>query len=296
MLSGFLDHGADGGDRLDDVLADPLGHLERDGGQAVDPRIAFRVGEGAADRGDVAELDDGVAVDGDRHLENVGHVLDQPRHLDRETALAAVQRAGRDQAVRPLEHLDDVAGDEAVALDPQGIDDDLDDLLTVAADIDLEHARNGFQVVLELAGNVDQSALGHVARQGHDDDREQTKVDLVDRRLVHVVGQVGADAVDRLAHVLLGLVAVETGLELKHDAAAALIGVGGHLLDAGDAAQLLLDRPHHQPFGVLGGDAIQRHLDVDDRDGDVGVGFLGDLDVGDDTGDQDERQAHQDDP
>ena len=74
-----LDHRADLLDGLDDVAADPLLDLERQGRAAVDPRIAFRVLEGAADLGHVAQRHDPVGGHLDGHAQHVLEVLDQAR-------------------------------------------------------------------------------------------------------------------------------------------------------------------------------------------------------------------------
>ena len=48
-----------------------------------------------------------------------------------------------------------------------------------------------------------------------------------------------------------------------------------------DRLELRLDRPQQQPLGIFGADAALGELDVDDRDPDVGLGLLGDGDIGD---------------
>ena len=75
-------------------------------------------------------------------------------------------------------------GAQAEALEPQRIDDDLEQLLALAADLDVEDVGQALDPVLELAGQREQRALRHIARQGDDQHREQREVDLLDQRLV----------------------------------------------------------------------------------------------------------------
>ena len=100
-------------------------------------------------------------------------VLDQARHLDREAALADVPGAGGDQLVVAVDQAQDRLELEVVGLDPQGIDDDLDHLLAVAADLDLEHVGQGLQPVLQVAGQGQQRALRHGSGQRDHQHREQ---------------------------------------------------------------------------------------------------------------------------
>ena len=78
-------------DGLDDVAADPLLDLERQRRAALDPSEAFRILEGAADLRHIAQGHDPVRGHLDRHAQHIGEAFDQPRHLDREAALADVQ-------------------------------------------------------------------------------------------------------------------------------------------------------------------------------------------------------------
>ncbi len=266
----LLDHRADRLDGFDDVLAGPLGNLQGHGLPAVDAGEALRVLERTADVCDVAEPDHGVAVDLDRHRHDVGDVLEQARHLDREPPLAGVLGTGGHQQVAVVHDGGGFADGQAVALDLDRIDEDFDHLVAVADDLCFEDAGNPLDGVLKLVGQLDECPLGHVAGQDDQDHREQAEIDLVDGRLVGVGGKFRLGQVDPLADVVEGRIGVEAGLEFHHDAAAALVAGRAHFLDALDGPQFLLHRPDQQAFGVLGRDALVRDNDIDDRYVDVG--------------------------
>ena len=245
--------------------------------------------------GDVLQRDHPVARDLDRQPEHVRQVLDQARHLDREPALADVPGAGGDQLVVAVDQAQHRLELEVVGLDPQGIDHDLDHLLAIAADLDLEHVGQGFQPVLQIARQGQQRALGHGAGQRDHQHREQGEVDLLDHRLVGLLGQLGLGPVDLLAHVDQGLVDVDAGLELEQHRGVALARRRAQLLEPFQALQLALHRAHQQALRVLGADALVVHRDVDDRQLDVGVGLLGDLPGDHRTPEHDQDQRHDDD-
>src|SRR3546814_11909683 len=65
---------------------------------------------------------------------------EQAGYLPREAALAGIERAGGDHQVGLGHHLHDVGGVEVVALQSDGIDDDLEQLVAVADNLCLQHA------------------------------------------------------------------------------------------------------------------------------------------------------------
>jgi hypothetical protein len=71
-------------------------------------------------------------------------------------------------------------------------------------------------------------------------------VDLVDRRLVGVVGQFRLHQIDLLAHIVERPVDIEAGLELHQNVAAALVGGRADFLDALDRAHLRFHGAHQQ--------------------------------------------------
>ena len=239
-------------------------------------------------------MHDRIALHLDGQAEDILQLLEQAGDLDGEPAIAGVQRAGRDEPVRAADDLGDLAAVQAVALDQQRVDDDFDDLLAVAGDVDLQHGRDALDLVAQVAGKADQRALRHLAGQGHHQNREQAEIDFVDRRLVGLFRQIGLYPIDCLADILQRGVDIEAGIEFQEDVADAFEGGAAHLLHALDAAQLLFHRPHHQPLGILRRDSVQVQRDIDDGDVDVGIGFLGDPDIGRGAADQQQQQGRDD--
>ena len=201
-------------------------------------------------------------------------VLDQRRHLDREAAGTALERAGRDQAVAGIERGDQPVERNVVALQEHRLGDDLHRLVAVAAEVGVEHAWDLLDRGLRLPREADQRALRHVAAERHDEHREEREVDLGDLRLVGVARKIALGVVDLGAHVGERRVGIEARLELEQHEAAALEGGGAHLLDVLDRFQLRLERLQDEPLGILRADAALRDVDVDDRDRDVRLRFL----------------------
>ena len=83
------------------------------------------------------------------------------------------------------------------------------------------------------------------------------------------------------------------GIELEQQVGPALVGGGGELLEALDGSELELHRTGEKALGVLRPDPLVAQVDVDDGDGDVGVGLLRDLDVGGEPGDEDEDEGRE---
>ena len=225
-------------------------------------------------------------MDLERHVEHVANRFEQAGNLDREAPAPGVQRTGGHQQVGALEREEDLLRIQPVAVHQHRVEDDLDLFLAVADDLGLEHARDALDLVAQIPRQPQQRALRHITAQGHHQDREQAEVDLVDRRLVGVLGQVRLDQIDPFAHVGEGRVDVEAGVEFHQHAGAALEGGGAYFLDALDAPELGLHGADQQPFRVLRRDAVVTERDVDDRNVDVGIGLLGNGNIGRGAGDQ----------
>ena len=101
------------------------------------------------------------------------------------------------------------------------------------------------------------------------DEREDGRVgrvDLgVDGRVGQVLREVGVGGVDGGLHVLLGDVDGLGERELERDDGAATGGDGGHLLQAGDLAELALERTGDGLRHDVGAGAGIVGLDLDDR-------------------------------
>ena len=274
-----------------DIGPDALDHAQRDGRAAIEARVLRAVLEGGADGGHVGERHhlavnalDGQGIDIARRLE-------QARHLDVEAPAAGVQRPRRDELVVALHRSDQFCLRDAVGIQLQFVDDDFQQFLALAGEIGLQHGGDGLYGVLQLLGVAVKRALRHVARQHHHDGGKEREVDLVDLRLLGVLGQIGLGQIDLLAHLLRRLVRVHLRLELHDDAGVVLRGDAGQLLQALQPAQLRLHRFDQQPLGVLRRDAGQGDGDVEHRHLNVGPRLLGDVDVG---GDAEGQGGHKD--
>ena len=180
------------------------------------------------------------------------------------------------------------------SLEPVGrqlhrVDDHLDEILARALQRRLEHAGHFLDAVAQVARRRRQRPLGNIARERHHHDREFRKVDLVDGRLVGALGQVALGVGDLGAHVLERARKVGAGVELDEHVTAALIGGRAHLLDVGEALHPGLDRTQQQPLGILGRDALVAEADIDDRNLDIRLGFLGNRLIRQRAGDQEEH-------
>src|SRR3546814_4147848 len=100
---------------------------------------------------------------------------EQAGYLPREAALAGIERAGGDHQVGLGHHLHDVGGVEVVALQSDGIDDDLEQLVAVADNLCLQHAGDALDAILKIAGDAQQGALRRGAGE-RDGDRKSTRL------------------------------------------------------------------------------------------------------------------------
>jgi len=141
---------------------------------------------------------------------------------------------------------------------------------------------------------MEQRALRYVARKRNGDDGKEIRTDLLHDRLLHVGGQLGARGIDLGAHVGERAVLVERHIEFHDDDSGALIGPRRHLLQPLDRTEIVFHRLDEKPFAVLGTDSRIVHLDDNVRNRNVGIGFLRNLDEGDDPGDDGDRQRRND--
>ena len=139
-------------------------------------------------------------------------------NLEREATATGVDRAGGDQLIVAAHETEDLGEVDAVGVHHRRVDEDLDHLFTVATDLDVEHAGDSLDLLLEVAGDAEQHALAGGARDAEGEDREEGDVDLLDQGLVAIVGQLRLGKVDLLADIDEGLFCIETGVKLHVDA------------------------------------------------------------------------------
>ena len=231
------------------------------------PRGLVEIFGGVDDLGDVLEADGRVVAVGDDDVVVVigGHqlvVVADGVRLTRaiERALGLVDVGGADGGADVLER-ETIAGQlRGVGLDAYG------GLLT-AGDGDQTDAG-------ELRDLLREHGVGEVfnllQRNGvrgerEREDRRVGRVDLgVDGRVGQVLRKEGVGGVDGGLHVLLGDVDGLLEAELERDDGAATGGDGGHLLKAGDLAELALERTGDRLRHHVGAGAGVVGLDLDD--------------------------------
>jgi len=221
---------------------------------------------------------------------HVVEVFDDPRHLHAQSPGAVIQAAGGNQPVVAADQGEQRVVVDAVAVQYLRVDDDLQQVFAVAADLHREHLGDALDALLQAPGDVHQLGFRDGPGEAHREHREQRHVDLVDRRFVGFLGQLAARRIDLLADIGEGLLGVEAGIELQGHRGMSLAGHGAHFLDPLQAAQLLLQRPYQQALGIFRADAFQAHRDIDDGDRHVRVGFLGHGDIGGQAAEHEKRQ------
>jgi hypothetical protein len=107
----------------------------------------------------------------DRQVQNVVGALEYPRYLDRETPLAGVQRARRDQPVVAADELNDLRLVESITLHCEWVDHDLHEFFAGADEVDFEHPVDTLELILEVPGDRRQRALGNVTRKVENEHR-----------------------------------------------------------------------------------------------------------------------------
>ena len=136
--------GLDRIDYFDDVFTDTFGNLDRDCRFAIQTGKAFGILEGSAHIADIAEPDDGIPVNNQRHVKNVGHAFKQAGHLDVEPSGAGIDRTGGDKRVGIAHQRYDIDAVQAIGLDLHRVDDKFDQFFAVTGKIGFENRRNSF--------------------------------------------------------------------------------------------------------------------------------------------------------
>ena len=127
-----------------------------------------------------------------------------------------------------------------------------------------------------------------VRGEREDEDRRVRRIDLAIGGVGGKVrGQLRAGGVDGRLHIARGAVDVAVEIELEDDAGGSGAGGRGHLIDAGDAGELALERRGDGGGHGLGVGAGQRCADGDDGVLDLGQRGDGKKFVGDGAGDDD---------
>ena len=188
---------------------------------------------------------------------------------------------------------------EAVAGELGGIDFDANGGQRAAADVDLADALDLREFLLDDGGGFVVELVGAIFVGGEAEDHDG-RVGGIDfaiggiRR--EIGGEIGASGIDGGFDVARGAVDVAGEIELDGDGGGAEAAGGGHLGDAGDVAELALERSGHgrgHDFGAGAGEA-----GVDGDGGEIHLrqrrnGKNGEGDgAGDGDGDGEQRGGH----
>ena len=285
VLREFPHHIANVGIVVDDVGADALDDLERHGRLAVDAGIGRGILEVAADIGDLAERHHALAVLLDRDRIDVLRRFDQARKLDVEACRPVVDEAGGNELVVLRQRVEQFLLGDVVGFELQEVEHHFKLLDARTLELCFANRGNRLDLVLKLTGEIVQRTLGNIARKGNDDRRLQGEIGLEDRRFVGFLGQVCLGQVHLVADIGQHLVLVGADLEFEHDAGMAFGGNAGDLLQPVKASKLGLHRLDQQSLRIFRRNAALADRHIVDRNIDVGIGFLGDRDVGEDARD-----------
>ena len=268
---------------LDHIGARLLGDLHQHGGLAVEQAQIADILHAIADLGHVLQPhrraiaicdDQGLIVLGKRgavigiDLEGLAGLLD--------VALGAVGIGGADRGAHIFQA-------DAVFVEGAGIELDADGRRRGAVERDIADARNLRQLLLDdVAGLVvDLPGRQGLGGHGQDQDGKVGRIELA----VGGVGaqpprQVGARGIDRGLHVTGGAVDVAVDVELQHDLGGIDVAARRHLGDAGNGAQMPLQRRRHAGRHGFGRSAGLGGADRDGGNVDIGQRRHGQQEIG----------------
>ena len=139
--------------RSDQVGPGTLGNFQRQGRLPIDAGEPLRVLEGGIDPGDIGKGHHLVAIHLDRHVEYVLQGLDDAGNLDRIASAARIQTPRRHQLIVAADQIEQRSEVDAVAVEHLRVDDDLQQLLAFATDIDLKHFRHPFEGISQATSD-----------------------------------------------------------------------------------------------------------------------------------------------
>jgi hypothetical protein len=144
--------------------------------------------------------------------------------------------------VLPLHRADDVGERQLVPLEPVGVEPQPDLAVAEADEARRADVLQALEALLHrLLREAGELAEGEVAGDDDGDDRRGVDVELLDDRLLDLLGEAIADAGDLGADLLEGDVDVLVQLELDDDLGDALRAGRAQVLDPGDGVDGLLD-------------------------------------------------------
>ena len=221
---------------------------------------------------------------------NASGGVDAPQRPQQDLRLALLDDAARHLDVLGGDRLADVLDREPVAVQLLDVDDDVDLAGAAAAEVDLADAVDRLDAALHLlVGELRERPEAHRVRRQHDrHDRIRVGIHLLDDRRQHLRRQVAHRPGNLLTDVVGGVVDVALEHEAEGDGGAAFAdALRQHLVDAGDAAQRLLERLDHGRRHLGGAGPRQLHADGDRR----GIGLREEVDA--EVAEGEDAQHHQ---
>ena len=183
----------------------------------------------------------------------------------------ALNIAGGQLRVLPLNRLDHVVGRQVVAGQLLGIDPDTDIAGLQAAELHAAHVRNGGDLLFEfLLGEVADLVQRNRAGKCQPHHGQVIRIDFRDHRRVDVLRQSPASGRDGVLHVLHRHVDAARQPEVDRDDAGPLQALRHDVIDALDAGDRILDHVGHVAVHDvrrrrLAGDDDVHHREVDLR-------------------------------
>ena len=223
--------------------------------------------------GNVGQLDGAAAGDGDLRRAQVARIARIAQHADRLFGPGDFGAAACRVQIDLIELAVHLCSGDAERLQLGGVQDDADFAADAAAAIDRRHAADRQQPlgdrIIDIPGQFLQR---HVGRFGAEiGDRPAVDIDTGDLRLQNAVGQIAADLVNRILHVVDGAIDGRADLELDIGQRLAFGGEGGDFVHAADAAHRSLDPLRDLCFQFGRGSARLADDHGDRREADVGI-------------------------
>jgi len=244
LLLQVLDHHAHLVSDLDGVGPGDLEDLERQRGVGTHEGGRAPLGGAVDDRADVAHADRCAGAHDDREIAERDRIDDAAGDAHEALGVPALDTAGGDLLVLPLQRGDDLRRRDAVGAQGGRVELDADLARRTADHAHAAHPRDGLEPLADdLLGEVGE--LAHRSRLAlHDDghDRPVVRVEPDDHGLVDVARERAPDARDLALHLGLHLHHVDAEVELQADGGGALGGGRGDLLQPLGGVERLLDR------------------------------------------------------
>ena len=137
--------------------------MQTNGVATIHPGITGAVFEGAANLGNVANGDYGVARCFDWNAQNIPRILNNARHFDGKTPLTIVETARWNQPIVAHDTVDDLIRRELISFQNLGVDDGFHQLFTLADHVRRQNAVLSFDGVPQIQSNVVEHSLRHIS-------------------------------------------------------------------------------------------------------------------------------------